>query len=95
MRKSFNGLHYMIQKQFTEKELPGKFFLFLNKRKNAVKVYYWDKDGFAIWYKKLELGKFEFPKSNDKCVQISYEMIHQIFLGFSLKSSRLLKRFVL
>ena len=46
MRKSFNGLYLLIMDQFPTPELPGKMFVFLNKRKNKVKVLYWDNDGF-------------------------------------------------
>lgn len=93
MRKSFNGLHFLILDRFEIKDLPGKMFVFINKRKNSVKVFYWDNDGFAIWYKKLELGKFQFPKSEEKYLVISHEIISQIFLGFDIKCSKKLVRF--
>ena len=95
MRKSFNGLQLLIMDQFESQVLPGKMFIFSSKRKDAVKVLYWDKDGFAIWYKRLEKGLFKFPETDDKYMSISFEILQQIFLGFDTNFSKKMKRFSL
>jgi len=58
MRKSFEGLSVAIQKAFPNLLMSGSYFVFLNKRRDYMKVLYWDSDGFAIWCKRLEKGSF-------------------------------------
>lgn len=93
MRKSFNGLYLLILDMITIETLPGKMFIFLNKKRNKLKVLYWDKDGFAIWYKSLQKGLFEFPSCDEKYLEINAETLQQIFYGFDLKNIKKQKRF--
>lgn len=58
MRKSFEGLSISIQETFPDLLMTGSYFVFLNKRRDYMKVLYWDADGFAIWCKRLEKGSF-------------------------------------
>lgn len=58
MRKSFEGLSTLVETTFPGKLLTGSLFLFLNRRRNLIKILYWDGDGFVIWYKRLERGTF-------------------------------------
>jgi transposase len=62
MRKSFDGLHGIIQTEFQRDVRFGDLFLFLNRRRNRVKLMYWDRDGLAIWMKRLERGTFQRPQ---------------------------------
>lgn len=57
MNKSFEGLSGIIENAFPG-ELTKAYFIFLNRSRDRVKVLYWDGDGFAIWYKRLERGSF-------------------------------------
>lgn len=95
MRKSFNGLYLLVLDMVTIETLPGKMFIFLNKKKNKLKVLYWDKDGFAIWYKSLQKGLFEYPKGEQKYIEVSAETLQQIFYGFDLKTIKKQMRFSL
>jgi transposase len=54
MRKSFDGLHAIIQSGFQRDVRSGDLFLFLNRRRDRLKLMYWDRDGLAIWMKKVE-----------------------------------------
>lgn len=62
MRKSFDGLCGLIRSELGADPLSGSLFLFINRRRNMIKSLYWDRDGFAIWYKRLEKGCFNLPK---------------------------------
>ncbi len=62
MRKSFEGLCAIIE-QSLEEPTSGAFFVFLNRQRNKMKVLYWDNDGLAIWYKRLEKGRFPLKAS--------------------------------
>lgn len=57
-RKGFEGLSTAAEKLFPKQILTGAYFVFLNKRRNSIKVLYWDVDGLAIWSKRLERGCF-------------------------------------
>src|SRR5271156_3647215 len=58
MRKSFEGLSALVEQLFPGELLSGAFFIFLNRRKDHMKVLFWDKDGLVIWFKRLEKGSF-------------------------------------
>jgi transposase len=62
MRKSFDGLCGLIRAQLNQDPLSGSLFVFCNRRRNMVKLIYWDSDGLAIWYKRLEKGSFSLPR---------------------------------
>ena len=54
LRKSFDGLSGLVQECFDQELLTGHLFLFLNRRRDRIKILYFDRDGLAIWYKKQE-----------------------------------------
>ena len=62
MRKSFDGLCGLIRSELGADPLSGSLFVFCNRRRNMVKLLYFDRDGFAIWYKRLEQGSFRPPR---------------------------------
>jgi transposase len=58
MRKSFEGLGTAVELLFPGELLSGALFIFLNRTRDHIKVFFWDNDGFIIWYKRLEKGTF-------------------------------------
>ena len=61
MRKSFDGLHAIIQSEFKRDVRLGDLFVFLNRRLDRIKLLLWDRDGLLIVYKRLEVGTFQRP----------------------------------
>lgn len=99
MRKSFHGLCGIVTNELHEDIMSGDIFVFLNKRKTHIKLLVWEGDGFAIYYKRLEQGTFEFPVSTDvdtspgKGLLISYSQLMLILQGISLKAVHYRKRY--
>ena len=61
MRKSFDGLHALIQSEFRRDVRQGDLFLFLNRRLDRIKLMHWDTDGLVIWMKRLERAPSSDP----------------------------------
>lgn len=95
MHASFDCLSGLVQQQMGMKATDGSVFIFMNRRRNQVKLLLWEGDGFAIYYKRLEKGCFEMPKETDDKTRMSItsEQLQLILHGISLKSVRKRKRY--
>src|SRR5438046_9930143 len=61
MRKSFDGLHALVREHLGLDAFAGELFVFASRRKGRVKIMYWDRDGLAMWSKRLEGGTYAVP----------------------------------
>ena len=66
MRKSFDGLAEVVRSFLGCDPLSGHLFVFRNKSSQRVKILWWDREGLAIFYKRIERGEFSFPKGGDE-----------------------------
>lgn len=74
MRKSFDGLIALTKSALGEDPLSGSLFVFFNRRRNYLKLVYWDRTGFCLFAKRLERGRFGLPGTDRK-----YELSEQAF----------------
>src|SRR3954447_13518090 len=71
MRKGFDGLSGLVQECFSQDLLTGHLFLFLNRRRDRIQILYFDRDGLAIWHKRLEVGDFQTLELTPGAAQLS------------------------
>ncbi|NJN28954.1 MAG: IS66 family insertion sequence element accessory protein TnpB [Cyclobacteriaceae bacterium] len=95
MRKGFDALCGLVRQVLREDPLSGAIFIFINRNRTQVKLLHWEKDGFSIYYKRLERGTFELPQSKDQQVkyELSASILRLILDGVQLKSVRQRERF--
>ena len=94
MRRSFDGLARMVKDVIEQDPLSGHIFVFSNRKGDRVKLLYWDRDGFAQWYKRLEKGLFTVP-SGDASGRIDHRQLSMMLEGIDMTSARLKRRFQL
>ncbi len=95
MRKGHNGLCGLVINSLGGTPTSGDVFIFINKRRTHIKLLYWDRTGFVIYYKRLEQGTFEIPESNIDHMEIAREDLLMILEGISLKDAKKRKRKVI
>ena len=95
MRKGFDSLSGIVSSFMKEDPLSGSMFIFLNKKRNQVKLLLWEGDGFGLYHKRLEKGTYELPDcpSEDGSVQLTSQQLQLILHGISLRSVRQRKRY--
>lgn len=93
MRRSFDTLSEMVREHIGEDPLSGHLFVFCNKNQDCVKVLYWDGDGFAIWYKRLQRGSFSLPGNVGGGIEIDSTSFSMLLNGVDLQSIKKQKRY--
>lgn len=91
MGKSFDGLSALAQTELKKDTTDGSLFVFFNRKANKVKIIYYDRNGYAIWYKRLEAGKFRLPTVNSKSYKLSISDLNLLLEGIDLLSNQRLK----
>ncbi len=96
MRRGFDGLSAMVREFVGEDPLSGHLFLFRNRRGDRVKILYWDRSGYALFYKRLERGVFRIPRaSGERSIEIDSSELLLVLEGIDLRGAKRQKRFSL
>jgi transposase len=93
MRKSFDGLHGLVVEVLRQDPLSGDWFVFLNRRRDRLKILAWEQDGFSIWYKQLQAGTFAVPGHEGDALQLTSAQLALILSGIDLRQTRPRKRY--
>jgi transposase len=95
MRKGFDTLAALVKEFLRQDPLSGHLFLFVGRAKDRLKILYWDADGFALWYKRLEEGTFRMPRMSSDAhgVELKASELAMMLEGIDLRSIKRSKRF--
>ena len=96
MRKSFDSLSCLAREVIGEDPLSGYLFVFLNRKRDAAKLLYWEQSGFWIYYKRLEKGNFKLPVSSKaaRSVEIESRELSLLLEGITLDGAKYRAKFI-
>jgi len=93
MRRSFDRLAWMVQEVLHQDPFSGHLFVFVNRSGDRMKILFWDRSGYALFYKRLEEGVFHLSAEPSQCLEIDVPRLTLILEGLDLSEARQGKRF--
>lgn len=95
MRKGFDTLAVVVRDGLGCDPMSGHLFMFVGRRRDRIKILYWDRDGYALWYKRLEKGTFRMPvaKPDAASIELKASELAMLLEGIDLRSIKRRKRF--
>jgi transposase len=93
MRRSFDRLAWMAQEVLHQDPFSGHLFVFVNRAGDRMKILFWDRSGYALFYKRLEEGVFHLPAQEEAGVEIDVPRLTLILEGLDLSGAQQQKRF--
>ena len=95
MNWSFDRLMGRAREIFQQDPTSGHLFLFLSRNRDRLKALFWDRDGFCIWYKRLERGAFQLlTTTNDaEGIELTYSQLVKLLDGLDLQTGRRRRRY--
>jgi len=94
MRKSFDSLHALVHQHLELDAFAGHLFVFASRRRDRIKILYWDRDGFALWAKRLEEGAYAVPFSEgERRREMTSQELAALLSGLDLSQARRRKRY--
>jgi len=94
MRRGFDGLQMLAGTVIGVDPLAGHLFVFCSRRADRVKILYWDRDGWALWAKRLELGTYAFPFGTSGRTEVTAGELSALLEGLDLRDAKRRKRYV-
>lgn len=92
MRKAINGLSILVQENMELDPFSGHLFVFCNRRRNILKILYWDRNGFCLWTKRLEKHFFRWPESSEDIIKIEQRELMWLIDGLEINQQKAHKR---
>jgi transposase len=93
MSNGFDGLAGIVRNYLKKDPISGDVFIFLNKNRTHIKLLYWDGDGFALFYKRLERGRYAFTPRCEPSKQMKREELLMLLEGLSFGEMSRKKRY--
>lgn len=91
LRKGIDGLALLVQKHFGMDPFSNSLFLFCGKRNDRIKALYWEGDGFVLLYKRLERGRFQWPRTREQAIAVSTQQFRWLMEGLAIEQPKALK----
>lgn len=88
MRKSIDGLSVIVSDELNQNPCGADVFVFHNSKLDKLKILYWDKNGFCLWYKRLEQGRFMLPSMIEKSHALTMEQLRWLLDGLQIENLR-------
>ena len=95
LRKSYDGLSRVAREAIGQDPLSGHLLVFSNRRRDRIKILYWDRDGYALWMKRLEAGTFRWPDPTAAGLEWTPAELAAMLGGIDLRTTRRRPRFTL
>ena len=91
MRKSIDGLVAIVKQTYDLDPFENSLFLFCGRRGDRLKALHWEKDGFIMMYKRLESGRFQWPRSKSEVRDLSWQEFRWLMEGLKIDQPKALK----
>ena len=84
-RKSINGLSSIVESEMGMSPFSGALYVFCNRNREKLKLIYWDRSGFSLWYKRLEKNNFQWPRRwPDAVITLTETQLHWLLTGYDI-----------
>ena len=84
-RKAINRLALIVEREMQLSPLSGAVYVFCNRRRDKLKILYWDRSGFCLWVKRLEEERFKWPKGWDtEVIALEEQQFHGLLSGYDI-----------
>jgi transposase len=96
MRKSFDGLHALVRDHLELDPFAGHLVVFASRRRDRIRIFYWDRDGFGLWSKRLEEGTYAVPfadSASERRQEITAQELSALLSGIDLSQAKRRKRY--
>ena len=88
MRKAINGLMLLAEKHFKSSVMDGAYYVFCNRKLDKIKILYWDSNGFALWYKRLEQSRYKLQYDTKQTISLTTQQLQWLLSGLDYKKTK-------
>jgi transposase len=88
LRKSIDGLSVLVTVVFKRDPFSDQWFVFCNRQRNKLKILRWDHNGFWLYYRRLERGRFQWPQPGNESVTITRRQLQWLLDGLAIEQKR-------
>lgn len=94
MRKAINGLSTIVSSQLEMNPLSGQYFVFCGRRRDIIKVLYWDRNGYSLWCKRLEEDRFRWPRTAAEVRAVTGQQLSWLLMGLDWEAAHPVRQYL-